>query len=56
MNEFFYGIGDLFEATFTVLPILGNIPNVLFSLICVYALYMCIKCIKGTIDFGEPAA
>lgn len=55
MNEFIYGIGDLFEATFTVLPILGNIPNVIFSLICVGALYMCIKCIKGTIDFGETA-
>jgi hypothetical protein len=32
-NELVYGLGDLLEATFEILPPLGNIPNVLFILI-----------------------
>ena len=32
-NEIVYGLGDLLEATFKILPPLGNIPNILFSLI-----------------------
>ena len=32
-NELVYGVGDLLEATFEILPPLGNIPNVLFILI-----------------------
>jgi len=30
-NEFVYGLGDLLEATFTILPPLGNIPNAIFT-------------------------
>ena len=30
-NEIVYGLGDLLTATFTILPTLGNIPNILFS-------------------------
>lgn len=32
-NDFVYGLGDLFEATFQILPPLGNLPNVLFTLV-----------------------
>jgi len=32
-SEFVYAIGDFLSATFQVLPILGNLPNILFSLI-----------------------
>lgn len=32
-NEFIYGIADLLEASFAILPKLGNIPNVFFILI-----------------------
>jgi hypothetical protein len=32
-NEFVYGLGDLLEMTFEILPPLGNLPNILFSLI-----------------------
>ncbi len=31
-NDFVYGLGDLFEATFEILPLLENLPNVLFTL------------------------
>jgi hypothetical protein len=30
-NEIVYGLGDLLTATFTILPTLGNLPNILFS-------------------------
>lgn len=30
-NDFVYGLGDLLEATFAILPPLGNIPNILFT-------------------------
>jgi len=29
-NEIVYGLGDLIEATFVILPALGNIPNIIF--------------------------
>lgn len=32
-NDFVYGLGDFLEATFQILPTLGNLPNALFSLI-----------------------
>lgn len=32
-NDLVYGLGDLLEATFKILPPLGNIPNVIFILI-----------------------
>ena len=32
-NDFVYGLGDLLTETFTILPILGNIPNILFTLV-----------------------
>ncbi len=32
-NDFVYGLGDLLEASFAVLPALGNLPNILFSLV-----------------------
>ncbi len=30
-NDFVYGLGDLMEATFSILPALGNLPNILFA-------------------------
>lgn len=30
MNELIYGLGELFEKSFKILPVLGNIPNVIF--------------------------
>jgi hypothetical protein len=32
-NEFVYGLGEFLEWTFGILPFLGNIPNILFSLV-----------------------
>ena len=32
-NEIVYGLGDLLEETFKILPPLGNIPNILFTLV-----------------------
>jgi hypothetical protein len=32
-NDFVYGLGDFLSATFKILPPLGNLPNILFSLI-----------------------
>lgn len=32
-NEIVYGLGDLLEMTFEILPPLGNLPNILFSLV-----------------------
>lgn len=37
-NDLVYGLGDFLEATFTILPALGNIPNILFSLIIFFGL------------------
>ena len=31
--EFVYTIGDFLTATFELLPLLGNLPNILFTLI-----------------------
>lgn len=31
--EFVYSIGDFLEATFQILPLLGNLPNILFTLV-----------------------
>lgn len=31
-NDLVYGLGDLLEASFQILPVLGNLPNALFSL------------------------
>ena len=31
-NDFVYGLGEFFEATFEILPPLGNLPNFLFTL------------------------
>ena len=39
-NDIIYGIGDIFTWTFKILPALGNLPNILFSVImAVMALY-----------------
>lgn len=32
-NDIVYGLGDLLEASFQILPTLGNLPNILFSLV-----------------------
>jgi len=32
-NDFIYWLGDLFTATFKILPALGNIPNYLYAVI-----------------------
>ena len=32
-NDIVYRLGDLLEASFQILPTLGNLPNALFSLI-----------------------
>ena len=42
-NDFVYGLGDFLEATFGILPTLGNLPNILFSLIIFGGLVYWIK-------------
>ena len=43
MNDFIYGIGDLFEFSFEILASAGNIPNVILGIIGTGALYFCGK-------------
>jgi len=32
-NDLVYGLGEVTEATFVVLEVLGNIPNIIFTLV-----------------------
>lgn len=32
-NDLVYGLGEMIEATFVVLELLGNFPNILFTLV-----------------------
>ncbi|MBN8701454.1 MAG: hypothetical protein J0M08_00150 [Bacteroidetes bacterium] len=43
MTEFFYGIGELFEASFKIIEKLGDGPNVLFIVICFAALILWVR-------------
>lgn len=51
-NEIVYGLGDLLEATFEILPPLGNLPNILFTLIIFVAFFYWMKQLK---DYREEA-
>ena len=42
-NEIIYETGDLLTATFKILPVLGNIPNVIFSLVIFFGLIYWIR-------------
>ena len=42
-NDIVYGLGDFLEATFTILPALGNLPNILFILVIFGGLVYWIK-------------
>lgn len=42
-NEFVYDLGDFLTSTFTILPSLGNLPNILFSVIIFGGLVYWIK-------------
>ncbi len=33
LGEFFHGLSDFFEASFEILPILGNIPNFILMIV-----------------------
>jgi hypothetical protein len=37
-NEIVYGTGELLSETFKILPPLGNIPNIIFSLVIFFGL------------------
>ena len=39
MNEIICGLGELFTASFEILPLLGNLPNLVLSLIGAGALF-----------------
>jgi hypothetical protein len=43
MNELIYGLGNLLQESFTILPILGNLPNVLFIIIGFILLFYWIR-------------
>ena len=53
MNEIVYALQDVFEATFKILPLLGNIPNYLFIAIGFVGLYVWLKMQKGFDDKAE---
>lgn len=42
-NEFVLGLGDFLTATFKILPALGNLPNILFTLIIIGGLVYWIR-------------
>lgn len=46
-NDIVYGAGDLLESTFTYLPKLGNIPNVIAFAIIFLALAYWVKRLVG---------
>ncbi|APD06822.1 hypothetical protein UJ101_01303 [Flavobacteriaceae bacterium UJ101] len=33
LSDLFHGIGNLFEASFEILPVLGNIPNFILMVV-----------------------
>jgi tellurite resistance protein TehA-like permease len=41
--EFAYSIGRLFQASFEILPVLGNLPNVIFIVIGFILLFYWLK-------------
>ena len=43
MNDFIYAIGDLFEDSFEILALAGNLPNIVIGIVGVGALYYCGK-------------
>lgn len=43
MNDFIYGIGDLFEFSFEIIISAGNLPNLILGIIGAGALYFCGK-------------
>ncbi|MBA3898733.1 MAG: hypothetical protein H0X62_00750 [Bacteroidetes bacterium] len=43
MNDLVYGLGELLQETFKILPVLGNIPNVIFIIIGFLLLFYWIK-------------
>jgi len=53
MNDLLYSIGDLFEATFEILAVAGNIPNILFALLGAVALSFCMKVVTSEENICE---
>ena len=43
MTEFFYALGDFFQATFKILPKLGNLPNDIFLIVGFIALILWLR-------------
>ena len=43
MNDFIYVIGDLFESSFEILALAGNLPNLVLGIVGAGALYFCGK-------------
>lgn len=43
MTNFFYCLGDLFQAAFSILPFLGNYFNLLLVLLFVFAFGISLK-------------
>ena len=43
MKDILFALGDLFEATFEILPVLGNLPNIIFTIIGFILLFFWIR-------------
>ncbi len=43
MTQFFYWLGDLFETSFAILPILGNYFNLLIVILFTVAFFISLK-------------
>ena len=43
MTQFFHWVGDLFQASFQILPLLGNTMNVVIILLLTIAFFICLK-------------
>lgn len=46
-TELVYALGDLLQATFGILPLLGNLPNILFTLVIIGGLAYWLKELKN---------
>ena len=47
MRDFFYGLGDLFEQLWAIVPSIGNIPNYISILIIsVLVIYWTVKLVQ----------
>ena len=49
-NDLIYGLGDIFHWTFKILPALGNLPNIIFTLLMAFGVVYWLRWQKSLSD------